>query len=122
MGDRVQIAIKDGPEDRAVYLYSHSSGADAYVALQQALARRQRWEDSEYLARIIFQQLVGPEITEYGYGIGTARHGDIEHALPVLDCSKQRITWDLSDAQEDERNFIDCSFEDYAKHGPVRVL
>jgi hypothetical protein len=87
MGDRAQIAIHDitAPaddytEEVCVYLYTHNGGTYLPRVLARALARRQRWTDPEYLARIIFCEMVkGQEDGELNFGIGTAEHGDNEH-------------------------------------------
>ena len=78
-----------------VYLYTHWSGSELIDTLKAALKRgKNRWNDSEYLARIIFSEMVkGDLMAETGYGIGTEMHGDIEHPVPILDCQTQMISW-----------------------------
>ena len=91
MGCRGQIKI----EDSGVFLYTHW-GADQMVDdLKCILAMqgvRGRWDDEEYLARIIFSQMVKDDIDgTTGYGIGTSQHGDIEKLI-VINVEKQTIT------------------------------
>jgi len=94
MGDRAQIGIKQHNGSK-IYLYSHWNGEEVYKALARALGREQRWDDPEYLARIIFCEMVkGQESEETGYGIGIEVHDDIGHHIPVLDCSSQTIEWE----------------------------
>lgn len=90
MGCRGQILI----EDIGVYLYTHW-GADSMVNnLKRTLAMkgvRGRWVDDEYLARIIFSQMVKNDIDgTTGYGIGSSEHGDIEKLI-TINCEKQTI-------------------------------
>lgn len=90
MGCRGQILI----EDTGVYLYTHW-GADSMVNdLKRILATRGvrgRWNDDEYLARIIFSQMVKNDIDgTTGYGIGSSEHGDIEKLI-TINCEKQTI-------------------------------
>ena len=93
MGDRSQIAIKMR-NDQCVFLYAHWDGASIYEKLRTALRRRKRWGDPEYLARIIFSELIHSSPSdETGYGIGVEQHDDVEHPIPVLDCDEKRITW-----------------------------
>ena len=94
MGDRAQIAIKISNDSR-VYLYTHWAGSELIDTLKAALKRgKNRWNDEEYLARIIFAEMVkGDLMAETGYGIGTEMHGDIEHPVPILDCQTQMISW-----------------------------
>jgi len=91
MGCRGQIKI----EDTGVFLYTHW-GADQMVEdLQSILAIpgvNDRWDDPEYLARIIFSQMVKDDIDgTTGYGIGNSEHGDIEKLI-VINVEKQTIT------------------------------
>jgi hypothetical protein len=116
MGDRGQIAIKDreiaGQEVR-VYLYGHWAGSELPDILKQALIRgKNRWDDSCYLTRIIFCEMVkGHEMDEPGFGIDCAMHGDVEHPVPILDCDTQMITWEGPDADEK----APVSFADFIK-------
>lgn len=97
MGDRSQIAIKQDGKNR-VYLYGHWLGNPTEVLRSALIRGKGRWTDTEYLTRIIFCEMVkGHEMDETGFGIGTEKHGDIEHPIPVLDCDKQTISWELTD-------------------------
>ena len=94
MGDRGNIAIQQ-PSDGAtarVYLYSHWGGSELPSVLQTALARKVRWDDPAYLARIIFDAMTeGEQGEETGYGISTFI-SDNEHPILVVDCGTQTIT------------------------------
>lgn len=71
MGDRGNIIIRDeGAPD--LYLYTHWNGSDLPKTLKRALSRKERWDDSAYLARIIFCEMVkGSEADATGFGIST---------------------------------------------------
>lgn len=71
MGDRGNIIVKD--RDSTVYLYSHWTGSDLPDVLKSALKRgKSRWNDGQYLARIIFCEMVkGSEMDETGFGISS---------------------------------------------------
>lgn len=78
MGDRANIVIE---QDNCmfpspVFFYTRWSGSDIKPTLQKALIRgrpRPRWNDSAYLARIIFNQMTdGSEMDETGFGISTS--------------------------------------------------
>jgi hypothetical protein len=91
MGARAQVLIKD----EGVYLYTHwGSGnivADVRTALRSG-AGRNRIDDPEYLARIIFDVMqAGEHGTETGFGIGTSEHGDID-ILVTVDCANRTVT------------------------------
>lgn len=75
MGDRRNIIVGEGPGKPAVSLYTHWSGTEAPETLANALDRgRSRWGDTEYLARIIFDEMTKDahgELTGYGIGVST---------------------------------------------------
>ena len=111
MGDRAQVVIKNEDEP-PVYLYTHWNGTELPDTVRKALARKQRWTDIEYLARIIFCEMIkGNEAGETGFGIGTGEHGDNEHDLIVVDTGKQTVTIGASVV----------SFERYIGKRPARA-
>ena len=73
MGDRGNIFIADG-EEHGVYLYAHWHGSVLPGILRNALRRgRDRWSDTQYLARIIFCEMIRDDVDgTTGFGI-TAR-------------------------------------------------
>lgn len=72
MGDRRNVIVKDGG-GVGVGLYSHWGGSYLPVTVRMALARKQRWHDAPYLARIIFSEMVKGDIDgETGFGISSA--------------------------------------------------
>lgn len=84
MGDRGQIGVRlhDGSE---IYLYTHWEGSEIFETCQRSLRKEWRWDDGAYLARIIFDDLVGGERgTETGFGISTYIMGP-EHQIPLVD-------------------------------------
>ena len=88
MGDRAQVHIKD----EGVYLYTHWGGYKIVEDVRAALANHWRWNDPEYLARIIFEEMIGDQRgTETGFGIGTEKHGDVDLVVDV-DCENQTVT------------------------------
>lgn len=87
MGARAQVHIKD----TGVYLYTHWGASHIFDDVVTAISQQIRWDDPEYLARIIFDCMKGTEVTgELGYGIGTSKHGDIER-LVIVDCSAKHV-------------------------------
>lgn len=84
MGDRANIYVKDG--DVGVWLYTHWAGYKQPAVLRQALRDgRDRWDDTFYLGRIIFDRMIGKEQgTLTGYGI-SARIGDNEYPILIVD-------------------------------------
>ena len=94
MGNRAQIAIKMSVRSK-VYLYTHWNGSEHLEILRSVLARHARWDDEEYLARMIFSAMIKNDIeSETGYGIGTSAHGDLGYPIPILHCAGNRITWE----------------------------
>jgi len=88
MGTRAQVFIKD----TGVYLYQHYDGYNLYETVVAALKKKMRWDDPEYLARIIFDEMTKDyRGEEAGFGIGTTEQGDIEFLIE-MDCERQMIT------------------------------
>jgi hypothetical protein len=73
VGDKANVHMKSGRVyDDGVFLYTHWGGTDLPKVLQRALAKRERWDDPEYLARIIFCEMVKNAVSENtGYGISS---------------------------------------------------
>ena len=89
MGDRAQVYIMD----TGVYLYTHWGGSRIANDVREALAKRWRWYDPEYLARIIFDVMTrGLQGEEIGFGIGTSENSDLQHPLITINCDTETIT------------------------------
>jgi len=70
MGDRGNIIVKDG--ESTVYLYTHWSGSNLPESIQASLKRgKDRWTDGQYLARILFDDMVQGDRGLTGYGISS---------------------------------------------------
>ena len=88
MGDRAQVHIAD----TGVWLYAHWNAYNLIETVQRALAKRWRWTDPEYLARIVFCEMCREEpLAELGYGIGRGQHGDV-HRVVEIECKEQTVT------------------------------
>ena len=103
MGDRRQVVIKDRwTEDKEIYLYTHWGGYRLPTTVQDALKKKWRWDDSAYLTRIIFDEMVGKEQGgETGFGI-SAGCMDSSYADIYIDTAKGIISigddeWSFSD-------------------------
>ena len=84
MGDRGNIKVGN------VYLYTHWTGSHIKKDLQEALKRKQRWDDEPYLTRIIFCQMCEDYGSETGYGISTVIC-DNEHNILEVSCDSQKV-------------------------------
>lgn len=82
MGDRVNIVVQDAYNDSRVYLYGHWLGQQALSSVIRGL-ESSRVGDAPYLARIIFQAMLGDDQSEQGFGI-SATLGDNNHPILVL--------------------------------------
>lgn len=89
MGARAQVHI----EDEGVYLYTHYGSQELPKDVANALDRgRDRWSDSEYLARVIFDEMKEDDIRgTTGYGIGTSAHGDLDYNPIEVNCKKRNV-------------------------------
>lgn len=111
MGDRANIRVDFG-KDGSVYLYSHWDGADLALTLREVLSRKQRWDDEQYLARMIFCAMTEHDPKgETGYGLGPSM-GDNEH--PVIHVFPLRQHVDIADHG--------WAFEDYIRLSDETLL
>jgi hypothetical protein len=95
MGDRANVfVVEDGGSNPpvGVYLYSHCDGTELPRTLQAALRRKLRWDDGQYLARIIFCEMIrGHEAGDLHFGI-SARVYDGADRVIYVEPGKQRVT------------------------------
>lgn len=90
MGDRGNICLTYKGCGQ-VWYYTHWSGDFMPATVQKALAKRWRWDDDCYIARIIFDVLTdGAQGEETGFGIGTGPY-DNEHPYVVVDLDSKCV-------------------------------
>jgi len=110
MGDRGQVLIL--PDK--VYLYTHCTAYNLPKTVQEALNHNWRWTDSEYLARIIFDTMVGNDQgNETGFGIGSQLHTDV-YRLVTVDCQNQTVK--VEQVNYEPKIEYEGSFKDFVKH------
>lgn len=109
MGARAQVHIKD----TGVYLYTHWGSGRLESDVRTALAKKRRWDDSEYLTRIIFDVMKGNDHGETGFGISTSKHEDIE-LLITIDCDTELIS--VEDMYDSTRNY-ETTFKEFIAVG-----
>jgi len=101
-----------GPYGR-VYLYSHNTANELVSVVSDVLSRKVRWDDPDYLSRMIFCRMVPKNKwdNELGFGIGTQLYRDV-NMLISLDTVHQTIR--ISSAFETYiTNSITMSFDDF---------
>lgn len=103
MGERANVKVIQS-DGNSVCLYTHWDGYFLAETVRQALAREQRWNDSPYLTRIIFCEMLrrGEKgivnekaqlkilEDETGYGIST-EIGDMNYETIVVDTVKLEV-------------------------------
>ena len=90
MGDRANVKVLYGYDHPPVYLYTHWGGHDLPATVHGALKRKERWDDPSYLARIVFDAMVGGDKGTTGHGIAPYLP-DNEHPIIVLDSDNRKI-------------------------------
>lgn len=101
-----------GPYGR-VYLYSHNTANELVNVVDEVLSRKVRWDDPDYLARMIFCRMIPKDKwnEELGFGIGTQLYTDVNMLLS-LDTVHQTIK--ISSAFETYIvHSVSMSFEDF---------
>ena len=119
MGDRANVVIDEENDKGHIFLYTHWGGPDLPLTLQKALAKRWRWGDEAYLAKIIFREMIrGCEDEETGFGISTTPP-DNEH--PYLRVSTKFQTVTVNDSVTPDKVF---TFDKYVNISNIcwRVL
>ena len=91
MGDPANVLVKSS--DGEVYLYTHWSGSELPQVVRGALAKKWRWDDAPYLARIIFCEMVGHNNLEdeTGFGISPVVC-DGENRVIEIDVDQNSVT------------------------------
>ena len=91
MGDRGNILVKENDNDSGVYLYTHWTGSYIGNFLQEALSKKQRWDDCAYLTRIIFDTMTRDHHGKTdGFGISTFEC-DNNHPTLVVNVEKKTV-------------------------------
>lgn len=100
MGDRVQVHVIGG-YNHDIWLYAHWMGNDLIDTVRTAITKKWRWNDAEYLTRIIFNEMTrGSEFQEISFGIGNYQHGDVYRVVEV-DVSNQQVRLRLGDSERE---------------------
>jgi len=105
MGDRGNIITRCRYEK--ICLYTHDLGYDLPETLRQALIKgKDRWDDFQYLNRIIFCQMMSPDAFDKTTGFGITQHmyDDDHDGAIIVDIDKQTVQIP---------NDNELSFEDY---------
>jgi hypothetical protein len=99
--------------DTGVCLYTHWGAPTLVEDVKRALAKRWRWDDHEYLARIVFDEMVGNEHgEETGFGIGTDVHLDV---VVLITIEGNELSVDKYPGTEFEQNIFNGTFEEFLK-------
>ncbi len=116
MGDRGNIVVRSSHTGQ-VWFYTHWSGSDITGVVKRALAKKWRWNDAPYLARIVFDELTaGEQGNETGFGISTSI-GDNSHAICLIDVDRQKVSMvkesALTGGKIPEKDFPGKSFDKF---------
>jgi len=101
MGDRGQVII----EDTGIVLYTHWRATELPDDVFRSLSLRERWDDPEYLARIIFCHMTQSRCSTEtnGYGIGTMPHSDAWQNI-YINCENKTIN--INEKKQPFESFI----------------
>jgi hypothetical protein len=125
MGDRANAVVKDG-KDTGVFIYTHRSGYVLPLKVQKALQKKWRWNDVQYLTRIIYDEVVrGHERTETGFGL-TTTIWDNGHKIIVVDPDNSQVLF-VPEPEESDCGIFDSpashswTFEEYISLSPEQI-
>jgi hypothetical protein len=99
-----------------VYLYTHDTAHTLVSEVHDALSQRKRWDDPDYLTKMIFCRMLPLEcwLEDKGFGIGTQMYADI-NLLVTVDTVKQVISMQ---SVTDKFDKIELSFDDFVDSYP----
>lgn len=99
-----------------VYLYTHDTAHTLVSEVHDALSQRKRWDDPDYLTKMIFCRMLPLEcwLEDKGFGIGTQMYADI-NLLITVDTVKQVISMQ---SVTDKFDKIQLSFDDFVDSYP----
>lgn len=99
-----------GPYGR-IYLYTHDHADKLLHDVYQTLKQGTRWDDEDYLSKMVFCHMVPQEqwLSDKGYGIGTQMYTDI-NILITLDVPNQTIA--IGSATDRNTRYV-LSFQDF---------
>jgi hypothetical protein len=89
MGDRANVKVVY--EDSVVFLYTHWEGFSLPSTVQNALLKKERWDDGQYLSRIIFQEMIGQDTSSTGFGISSVV-GDGDDRVLIVNVDEQSVS------------------------------
>ncbi len=125
MGNRANIFLVDTADTDiepvlGIYLYTQHKGQDWPERLRQALITgpaRLRWEDPQYLARILIDQLFSDLRDEEAGGVST-KLGDNDHPITIVDLTAARVHWaKAGDEQHRDRWTGSLGFAEFVTRG-----
>ena len=101
MRQQVQLVYADTHDEtderKSIFIYSHWGGGETYKesnladSVKRALAKKLRWDDESYLARMIFSEVIKDDIEgETSYGLAPESM-DEEFPRIVIDLQKKTV-------------------------------
>ncbi len=88
--------------NKRVYLYTHSGAKGLVARVHSTLSKKKRWDDPDYLARMIFCDMIPKEKwdSDRGFGISTDLCSSV-NLLITIDIESQTITISCSTSNID---------------------
>ncbi|WP_224332891.1 hypothetical protein [Haloprofundus halobius] len=100
MGNRGQVVI----EDVGVHLYTHQESHKLEELVSQALKRGQdRWEQPDYMARIVLDDLKQSDTGTKGYGISSTNY---HHTYRTLRLDFHNLQVRMESIYDDEEDYV----------------
>jgi len=89
MSDNADVCIEEHDQD--IFLYTHWEGHTLPILVGRVLARRTRWRDAHYLARMVFSEMIAVDLRGDGnFGISTIHRG-ADYPLLTLHVDRQEV-------------------------------
>lgn len=116
MGDRANVYVRESAE-AGVFLYTHGRGTELPETVQAGLRRAaeaDRLQDTAYLTRILFCEMVkGDVLGATGYGIST-RVEDGDRRIIVVNPSAGTVGYAMNGTDPSQAPLVgECSIADF---------
>jgi len=107
-----QIEIMD--EFGSTFLYTNDLAHDLLHVVHDVLSKKERWNDADYLSRMLFCRMVPPEqwSKSDGFGIGTQMYADVKFLIHI-NIVKQKLSVNNWNETGSSCRAIHYTFQDF---------
>lgn len=101
----------------SVFLYTHDLAHTLLHVVHETLSKKVKWDDADYLSRMLFCKMIPPEFwnSDKGFGIGTQMYADVQ-LLITIDTVNSKITITNFDKSTVASRSLHYSFDSFMEN------